>query len=312
MSVRVGIAAGAGASLISARDFWRWVDHCEDSGVDSLWCSDQLLGATLEPMAMLAALAGRTTRIRFGTNALVMPFRDPIVVAKEFAAIDFLSAGRLFPVVGVGAASDAYWQATGAEPKARGRRADEAITLVRLLLEQDEVQFEGVHFRYAGPGVSPRPPRRIPLWIGGQSQAALERTAAIGDGWLGSFVGPDQARAARLGIEAALARTGRTIDPDHYGVTLPMRIGDAGDAAVASARERLLKRLPSRESDISPEGFAVGSAEDIVALLRRHVEAGMSKFVLAPLANDADDLMAQTRLLIRDIVPAIEDGQKAA
>lgn len=306
MSVRIGMGSGLG-SLISPADYWRWIDFCEDSGVDSIWHSDQLIGGTLEPLAMLAALAARTRRMRFGTNALVLPFREPLVVAKQLATIHFLSGGRVFPVLGVGNAYDPYWAATGADPKARGRRSDEAIALIRVLLEQDEVDFTGAHFRYQGPGVTPRPDKPIPLWTGGHSEAAVRRTAQLGDGWLGGLIGAGQAGETKRRIEAALAGTGRTIEPDHYGVSLPLRIGAADDPAVIAARARLQGRLPEAERREMADAFAVGPADEIVALLRRHVASGMSKFVVLPIADGAADLMGQTELLVRQVIPAIED-----
>lgn len=306
MSIRIGIGAGISGPL-SARDYWRWVDFCEAGGIDSIWQSDQLLGATLEPVTVLAALAARTTRMRFGTNALVVSYRDPLVVAKEFAAIDFLSEGRLLPVFGVGRAGDEYWAATGRNPGERGRRANEAIALIRLLLEREEVEFAGAHFTYRGPGVLPRPAKPIPFWTGGHSPAAIRRTAELGDGWLGGLVGPDRAGEARRGIEAALKVAGRTIDDDHYGVTLPLRIGTANDPALAAARERLTRRMPAPERDELAEAIAVGTPDDVIALLRRHIAAGMSKFVAIPIAEDAGELMAQTEMLVRHVLPAIED-----
>ena len=311
MSIKIGIGTALGGSALSPADYWRWVELCETGGIDSIWHSDQLLGEQLEPMTMLAALAARTSRIRFGTNALVVPFRDPIVTAKKFAAIDYLSGGRLFPVLGVGRADDAYWTATGTGAGERGRRANEAIALIRLLLGQDEIDFAGSHYRYHGPGVLPRPARPIPLWIGGQSEAAIRRTATIGDGWLGSFAAPDKAGEAKRRIQAGLAETGRTIEEDHYGMSLPMRIGDAGDPAVAAVRERLAKRLPPEERTAFADSFAAGPTDDVIALLRRYVAAGMSKFVMLPLVGDAAGLMEQTRLLLSHVIPAIEDRPPA-
>lgn len=307
MSIRIGIGTALDASALTPADYWRWVDYCEESGIDSIWHSDQLLGATLEPMTMLAALAARTRRMKFGTNALVVPFRDPVVVAKVFAAIDFLSEGRLFPVLGVGHEIDPYWAATGTSPKSRGRRSNEAILLIRALLGQDEVSFAGEHYNYHGPGVQPRPKRPLPLWIGGQSKAAVERTAAIGDGWLGSFCAPGQAAEARKGIEAALATHGRVIEGDHYGLSLPMLIGAADDPAIAAARERLAQRLPPDDRRNLAESFAAGSIDQVIDLLRRFVAAGMSKFVMLPLVATPAALMAQTRMLVEEVAPAVED-----
>lgn len=311
MSIRIGIGAGIGGSL-SPPDYWRWIDYCEDNGIDSIWHSDQLLGATLEPLALLAALAARTRRMRFGTNALVMAFRDPIVVAKELAAIDFLSEGRLLPVFGVGNAHDPYWAATRANARERGRRSNEAITLVRLLLEADHVEFTGAHFRYHGHGIQPRPAKPIPLWTGGHSPAAIRRTAELGDGWLGGLVSPAVAGESRRRIEAALVETGRSIDADHYGVSLPLRIGDADDPAVIKARERLLNRLPESERASVAEAIGVGTVDEIVALFRRHVAAGISKFVALPIADGAEDLLRQTQLLVRRVLPEIEDRPVSA
>jgi probable F420-dependent oxidoreductase len=307
MSVRIGVGPGLGLNL-SPQDYWRWVDFCEDAGIDSIWHSDQLLGATLEPLALLAALAARTRRMRFGTNALVLPFREPLVVAKQLATIDFLSGGRVFPVLGVGNGFDPYWAATGAEPRQRGRRSNEAIALIKRLLSEDEVDFAGAHFRYRGPGVGPRPARAIPLWTGGHSAAAIRRTAELGDGWLGGLLDAGTAAETRRRIEAALAETGRSIEPDHYGVTLPLRIGEAEDPAVLAARRRLEGYLPDGGDGAAADAFAIGRPEDIVALMQRHVASGMSKFVVLPIASDAADLMAQTELLAGHVRPAIEDG----
>ncbi|MCB2076788.1 MAG: LLM class flavin-dependent oxidoreductase [Novosphingobium sp.] len=306
MSIRIGIGGSIGSQLAPA-DYWRWIDLCEDSGIDSIWHSDQLVGETLEPLAMLAALAARTSRMRFGTNALVLSFRDPVVTAKQFATIDYLSGGRLLPVFGVGRASDPWFAATGTDTRSRGARANEAIALIRMLLERDEVSFSGTHYRYEGPGIYPRPAKPMPLWIGGQSAAAVKRTALLGDGWLGGLTAPDEAGATRRHIEAALAETGRTIDDDHFGVTLPMRIGSPEDPSVARMRARFYARMPDDEKAGMMRSFAVGSEEDVIALLRQHVAAGMSKFVMIPIADTPDDLLEQTRRLAEAVLPAIED-----
>lgn len=306
MGIRIGIGTGLGATL-SASDYWRWIEFCEEHGVDSVWHSDQLAGETVEPMTMLSALAARTSRMKFGTNALVVPFRDPVLIAKQFATIEYLGAGRLFPVLGVGAAGDPFLRATGASPKGRGSRANEAIALIRLLLEQDEVSFAGEYYRFEGPGVYPRPGRAIPLWIGGNSKAAIARTASLGDGWLGSFASPAQAGEVRKAIETELIQTGRSIAPDHYGMSLLMRIGDPDDPKVLAARQRLQARLSETARADMSDSFAVGSPDAIAGVLKDYVGHGMSKFVVLPLASDFEDLMDQTARLVREIVPRVED-----
>lgn len=306
MTVRLGMGPGAMTGL-SIEEYWAWIDRCEARGIDSIWHSDQILGPTLEPMTMLAALSARTRKMRFGTSAIVLPFRDPVVFAKELATIAFLGAGRVFPVVGIGNASDKFWQATGASPKTRGRKSDEAIELIRLLLKEDTVSFAGDHYRYEGPGVQPRPAKPVPLWIGGNSDAAFARTARLGDGWLGSMIGPQRAGEARRSIEAQSQALGRVIEPDHYGMTLMMHIGSEDDPAVQQAIGRMAARMPPETGHSVTDMLAIGPAEKVIAALRRYIGAGISKFVLIPMAASPAALMEQTELLASEVVPAIED-----
>lgn len=309
MTVRVGIGLGIAEGL-AIDDYWRWIDLCERSGIDSIWHSDQPLTDAPEPMSLMAALAARTTRLRFGVSALVVPFRDPVVIAKEIATIDFLGRGRLLPVFGVGNASDPYWETTGASPSGRGARSNEAIELIRALLQHDEVDFAGQRYSYRGPGTRPRPARAVPLWIGGNTGAAFRRTARLGDGWLGSMISPVAARAARTAIEAELTACGRAIDPDHYGMTLLVRIGDADDPAVAAARARLAARLRD-ESKASPAHVLLaGSPRTIADGLRRYVDVGISKFVLMPIARNAAELLGQTSTIAAEVSPAIETARE--
>lgn len=256
---------------------------------------------------MLAALAARTQKMRFGTSALVAPFRDPVVLAKQIATIDFLGKGRLFPVLGVGNAGDAYWEATGTSPDGRGARSDEAIHLLKALLDQEQVSFSGRFHSYEGPGIEPRPARPVPLWIGGNTPAAFRRTARLGDGWLGSMVGPDAAGNARRQIEAGLAETGRSIEPDHYGMTLMLRLGSPDDPATAAAMARMATRMPPETRASASEMFVTGTSAQAIATLRRYVDAGISKFVLIPMAQGIDDLTGQTGRLAAEVLPEIED-----
>jgi alkanesulfonate monooxygenase SsuD/methylene tetrahydromethanopterin reductase-like flavin-dependent oxidoreductase (luciferase family) len=97
------------------------------------------------------------------------------------------------------------------------------------------------------------------------------------------------------------------IEPDHYGLSLPIRIGAPGDPALAAARQRLLGRMPNAERGEMAKSFAVGTADEVATLLRHYVAAGMSKFVLLPLVDGAADLMEQTELLVRRVLPEVED-----
>jgi probable F420-dependent oxidoreductase len=306
MSVRIGLGL-AGFPFSDVSEFWRWVDACEAGNVDSLWFSERLVSAQpfLEPVSALAALAGRTQRLKFGMNAVVLPLRDPLVLARECATVDYLSGGRLLPVFGVGNDASPEWQATGRAPAGRGARANEMLALMTRLWSEERVTFHGKHFEYTDVSISPRPVQSpLPLWIGGSSAAAIERTARYGTGWLGgSGQTPAQAGATVAAIKAALVKTGRQIDDDHYGVGFAFRFGAWDEPVVQRAAAALASRLAP---GVDPrEVIAVGGAADLLALVDRFVAAGVSKFVLRPIASSGEDFVRQSLLLDREVVSVV-------
>jgi alkanesulfonate monooxygenase SsuD/methylene tetrahydromethanopterin reductase-like flavin-dependent oxidoreductase (luciferase family) len=264
--------------------------------VDSLWQTDRLLGneAQLEALAAMAALAGATSRIKFGMNAVVASLRDPLVLAKQCATIDFLSGGRLLPVFGVGVEADPVWKATGREPKERGRRADEALEIAQRLWRGEEVHSAGRFFSYAGARIAPLPVQQpLPCWIGGSSPAAIRRTARLGTGWLAGLQPPEEVARVIAAIRAELVRTGRSIDPDHYGATLPCRVG----ALEAGLGERYAR---------AGAPLATGTPEAVVARARAYLVAGATKLVLIPLARGTAALRDQLERLAGEVIPALE------
>src|SRR5205814_1610465 len=121
------IAAGIGLAeypFQTPSGFWRWVDLCEQGGVDSIWQNDRLVSRTpvLECMTALAAIAGRTRRIKFGVNVVAAALRDPVLLAKQCATIDVLSEGRMLPAFGIGSP--------------RGSRSAAATTLTPNLMRR--------------------------------------------------------------------------------------------------------------------------------------------------------------------------------
>jgi alkanesulfonate monooxygenase SsuD/methylene tetrahydromethanopterin reductase-like flavin-dependent oxidoreductase (luciferase family) len=233
---------------------------------------------------------------------MVASLRDPLVAAKQCATIDFLSNGRLLPVFVPGHETAPEWQATGRNPRERGRLADEILEIMRRLWSEERVSFEGRHFRYRDVSIAPRPVQQpLPLWIGGHSPAAVRRTARVGTGWLAGLAPPELVAELVRAIRRELEATGRRIDPDHYGVTLPYRFGAFDDPAV----QRLVAARAPAGAD--PRAWlAVGDGAAIEARLRRYVEAGVSKFVMIPLARGERDLVLQTRRLVEEVIPAFE------
>ena len=312
MSIRVGFGL-INYPFEDGAGFFRWVEMLEQHRVDSVWQSDRLISTDnyLESLSALAALAGCTERIKFGMNAIVAPLRDPLVLAKQCATIDFLSNGRLLPMFGVGYPKAVEWGATGRSSDHRGSVANEIFELIARLWSEESVTFEGKYFRYENATIAPRPVQQpLPLWIGGNSDAAIRRTGRLGTGWIGGIASPETVRNAIIGIKAEAAKAGRVIDDDHFGASLGYRIGSPNDDAVTNSP--FVKRTGIGEKlDLNPL-FSIGTTAQMIERLRAYVDAGASKFVLFPIAAGEADMTDQTRRVIEEVKPAIEDRALAA
>jgi probable F420-dependent oxidoreductase len=303
VKLRIGIGIST-LPAASPRGFFDWVELCESSDVDSIWQTDRLVSEQpfLESLAVMAALAGATERVKFGMNAVVAPLRDPLVLAKQCATIDWLSRGRLLPVFGVGGEKAPEFRATGRDPAERGRRADEVLEIARRLWSEERVTFHGEFHHYDGVSISPRPLQQpLPLWIGGSSPAAVRRTVKLGTGWLGGVQTPAQvapvvAAIKKLGLEA-----GRPIPEDHFGASFAFRLGPPDESLVSRA---FASRARAGGADFDPKAyFALGEASAVLERIAQYRAAGISKFVLIPLAQSEGELLEQTRRLAAEVIP---------
>jgi len=304
MSVAIGLGC-ADFPFSGAAAYWRWIDLCEAGGVDSIWQTDRIVGRQpfLESMTTMAALAGRTRRMRFGMNVVSLAFRDPVLLAKQCATIDVLSEGRLLPAFGIGSPLGGEWEALGVDVKTRGRKTDECLEIIRRLWREESVDFDGAFYKLKGVTMTPKPVQPdLPMWIGGSSEAAIRRTARIGTGWVSGVEPPAETRRVVAAIKAAAAEAGRTIDDDHYGAGFAYHFGSRDTPGVARAMEAYAKRT-GRDAT---QAFAVGDADTILARVAEYVDAGVSKFILRPLGVGDDAILAQTRMLIEQVLPRAE------
>jgi probable F420-dependent oxidoreductase len=251
-------------------------------------------------MAVMAALAGRTRRLRFGMNVVSLALRDPVLLAKQCATIDVLSEGRLLPAFGIGSPLGPEWTALDIDTKTRGRRTDESLEIIARLWREDSVDFEGRHYRLTGASISPKPVQPdLPMWIGGSSDAAIRRTAKYGTGWQGGGETMEDAIRVVAAIKKALPEAGRAIDADHYGASFPFYFG-APDATVAKAMDAYAKRTgrdPYKQ-------FAVGDADTILDRVGQYVAGGVEKFILRPVGS-GEQVIVQTKQLIEKVLPQI-------
>ena len=154
----------------------------------------------LEALMTLSYLAAVTSCVTLGTEVLVLPQRQPALVAKQVSTLDTLSGGRVRLGVGVGWQESEY-EALGEPYRTRGVRMDEAIQLLRAYWSNASVSFDSAHYKTVEMSMEPKPPQggRLPIWIGGLSEAAFRRVSRLGDGWLASRV--TDAAGARQAIE---------------------------------------------------------------------------------------------------------------
>jgi probable F420-dependent oxidoreductase len=169
-------------------------------------------------LTTLSYLAAVTSRVTLGTEVLILPQRQPAVVAKQVSTLDTLSGGRVRLGVGVGW-QESEFEALGEDFRTRGARADEAIRLLRAYWTDAQVSFEGKHYRAVAMSLEPKPPQggRLPIWVGGNTEPAYRRVGRLGDGWLASRVGDaSDARRAIDSIRRHAEQAGR--DPDTIGL----------------------------------------------------------------------------------------------
>jgi probable F420-dependent oxidoreductase len=172
----------------------------------------------IEALMGLSYLAAVTSRVTLGTEVLVLPQREPTLVAKQISTLDTLSGGRVRLGIGVGWQESEY-EAMGEDFHTRGARMDEAIQLLRTYWGEARVDFTGKAYRAVAMAMEPKPPqgRALPIWIGGNSEAALRRVGRLGDGWLASRVtDADDARRCIDTIRRHAKEAGR--DPGAIGL----------------------------------------------------------------------------------------------
>jgi probable F420-dependent oxidoreductase len=281
LSVRVGVGLSSIAGGVGAGSpFWDLVDTLEEVGYDSLWLSDSASRGGLAPLPALAAVAMRTRRLKLGTSVLVLPPRNPILLARELATVDALSDGRLLPAGGLGVDLPAELEAMGVRREERTGRLEESVAIIKALWSGEPVSIEGRFWSLTDVVLKPKPHRRrLELWLGGRAPAAMRRIGRIADGWLASFIGPDEFGAKVEMIRAAAAEAGRSIDEDHYGTIV---FSAPSPEEISADAGRLLDRRP----DLARADHVACGVEETRALLDRFIAQGATKFVLNPLAND--------------------------
>jgi probable F420-dependent oxidoreductase len=292
-TMQIGINIANHKDLLSTPYIQTTARMAEDLGFDSVWIPDHIVvpraveerygPVYYDAIAVLAYLAGITSRVRLGTTVLVVPYRHPVVLAKQVASIDQLSHGRVILGIGVGwaEAEFALLQLAFAE---RGPRTDEALHLMHALWTQDAPRFEGTYYTVSDLRFQPKPMQQpMPIWVGGNSRAALRRTAEFATGWHPIDTPPDRLQHDLQTLHALCHSKGRT---------------------PPALCPRFTVRVQEHAAD-STRRFMAGDTEQILADLLQLETLGASHVVLSTQTNDMSRFCWEIETLAREVVPRL-------
>jgi len=297
--MRIGFSLLNNWGIEDAQALVGLASRAEEFGFDSVWVHDHVFNVGhvfdriggkpyYEPLTLLSFVAARTERVRLGTSVLVLPYHNPIRLAKTAATLDVLSGGRLILGVGVGSI-EKEMRTMGSPFTERGAFTDEAIAVMRALWTQAEPSFDGKYSRFAGMKFSPKPLQKpsIPVVIGGVSRAAIRRAARLGDGWQPLGLSPEA-----LGQGIALLREearahGRDISK--IPVSIAMSLG------VSTSRRYALGKDPA----------------EIVRNAKAYAGLGVETLMISANTSDPGEARSAMEMLAREVLTAFPGGRPA-
>ncbi len=307
-----------------ARGIKAFARTVEELGFDSLFITDHLLAARrfysvsfLEPLSALAVAAGATERVRLGTSILIMPLRNPVILAKELATLQFLSENRMILGAGVGW-NDAEYDAVGVHKAERGRRTDEMLDIMLPLLEGQTVTYHGRYYSVDDVRIEPIASQRPTLWIGGGSQLADPKSPDLprfvesvkartlrSDGWIPRpTCPPDDISRDWAELQAYYREHGR--DPRECVVAhenfLHLVLTDDPVRAREEQHRAFLRVMSSERGPRYLESvYLFGTPDEVVASLQARVNAGVEYFMLHTMTPDP----AQLRHWVDEVIPNV-------
>lgn len=273
MKVRFGVGLGAESQAGLSR-LAHVIDRLEAADIDSLWFSELVYTDAIDPFIGMAYALARTTKLKVGTSVVVLPGRHPVLVAKQLASLAALAPKRVLPVFGLRSALPAERQVFVVPEGQRAAVFDESLRMLKSALSAESTDLSGDFFTASAVAVGPRAARPLDVWVGGSAPAAFHRIGRLADGWLGSFLTPDEARRGREQIEASAAEAGRSVEPDHYGINIAVAQNGLPDEVLAGIRRR--------RPDVDPTELVADGWPQLHRMLDGYLAAGLTKFVIRP------------------------------
>jgi len=301
-----------------------WIIRAEELGFDSVWVTDHLLRARnmyartwLEPLTSLAFAAAVTKKALLGPGVLLLPLRNPVLLAKEIASLQKLSNGRIILGVGTGWFPEEF-EAVGINKSERGRRTDEVLTIVRRLLAGETLTFKGEFYNVKEVNIEPSPVK-VPIWVGGGSQVEspnsvekprlspnVARRIALADGWFSRPTAvAEQIASDWQELKKYIEDAGRNPDEIEIAHGQWLHLTEETNRQCAleiqfAAAEDILGT--SRSRDLLEKSYLFGTIDEIIENCRQRAEAGISHFMFHPYTDDPEQL----ELWGRELLPRIK------
>jgi probable F420-dependent oxidoreductase len=271
----------------------------EELGYDSIWVMDHLFNTGYirerlddrpyyHPLATLSYLSATTRRVMLGTSVLVLPYHNPVELAKYTATLDHMSGGRLTLGVGVGAMTEEF-EALGIPMRQRGALTNESIAIMKELWTNPDPHYQSQRWHFSDLKFSPKPQQtpHIPLWVGGASPGAMKRAAIMGNGWHPSGMSPEEFGVGREEVRKLATAAGR--DPDSLTMSIRLEVEAHGRPSSPRAQQR--SRLPGDH------------AEEMITMLNAYQHAGVDHVVLALNTGDIQRIAMLMETIARRVIP---------
>jgi alkanesulfonate monooxygenase SsuD/methylene tetrahydromethanopterin reductase-like flavin-dependent oxidoreductase (luciferase family) len=270
-----------------------FVELVEGSDLDGLTVGDHVSfrdGSGYDGLIQAAALATMSTRLEIWTAVYLLALRHPVTVARQVSSLAALAPGRFAFGVGLGGDDRHELEVCGIDPRRRGRRFDTCLDIVRPLLDGATVSSDDPELPIPAARVLPAPEPRVPIVVGGRSDAALRRAGRVGDGWIALWHSPERVALGIEQVESAAHDHGRGDAPRRYAYTVWCGFDEHPERArdlLAGQMESLYHRPFSSFERYSP----FGSPDHVATTLEPYVEAGIGDLVVIGVAADDRDLV---------------------
>ena len=286
-------------------------ERAEGFGFDSVWCGDSVLARPrLEAISTLAAIAGRTKRVKLGTAVFLPALRNPVVLANEVANLDIVSQGRV--IFGVGIASktptvEKEFDACGVSFRYRVSIFEECVTIMRQLWTEPEVNFQGRHFQLDGVSLGLKPVQKggVPIWMAASAEKPHRRIVKMGDGWFPNATSPEAYTEGWHQIKTLANESGRQAGQLHKALYTTVNINEDKTQADKEMREFIegYYSMPF-ENMARTQSVFTGNIQDVIGWLKSFVDVGVQTIVIR---FGSPDQSSQLELCGKEVLPKLRN-----